>query len=402
MIYVILTYLFSPLLYLLIAGKKKKAASRILIIQTAKIGDVICSTPVLREIKKKYPGISLVVMANDLTRELLEVNPFVDEVVPVNPDAYRGFFGKVRLANIIRMQQCDIVLCLNPNVPFALAAFWGLAPVRISIMPNFRGFTFTMASLFFTYLEKHQKGTLLMETYLHMLKAIGIESVDLTTEVFKGVGADQKVDHLLKRTTQHLIGIAVSSGNKLKELGTEKIAGIVNMLLERSEGCIVLIGSESDRVLANKVLTSVSRRDRVIDTTGILSLTELPALLERLSLFIGVDTGITYMADALRVPIIHLAGPVDVSQQRPLGNVAMVRHTLSCVPCMFAFKTPYACRQSTRECISAITPEEVTAAAERIFLNRQQSVSAGGNDRPVEQSVLNSGAGHHPNFDAFC
>ena len=43
---------FSPLIYLLIAIRKKKAISRILIIQTAKIGDLICSTPVFREVKR--------------------------------------------------------------------------------------------------------------------------------------------------------------------------------------------------------------------------------------------------------------------------------------------------------------------------------------------------------------
>ena len=43
---------FSPLIYLLIAIRKKKAISRILITQTAKIGDLICSTPVFREVKR--------------------------------------------------------------------------------------------------------------------------------------------------------------------------------------------------------------------------------------------------------------------------------------------------------------------------------------------------------------
>ena len=43
---------FSPLIYLLITLRKKKTISRILIIQTAKIGDLICSTPVFREIKR--------------------------------------------------------------------------------------------------------------------------------------------------------------------------------------------------------------------------------------------------------------------------------------------------------------------------------------------------------------
>ena len=96
MIYVLLTYIFYPFLNLLTFLKKKNSLStpllkegggssgkfkRVLVIQTAKIGDMICSAPIFREIKKKYPHLHLTVMQSPVTAELLKYNPYVDEVI---------------------------------------------------------------------------------------------------------------------------------------------------------------------------------------------------------------------------------------------------------------------------------------------------------------------------------
>jgi ADP-heptose:LPS heptosyltransferase len=366
-LYIILTYLFSPIIYLLLSFKKK-AVKRILIIQTAKIGDLICSTPVFRAIRKRYPDAHLTAMVSPVTKELLENNPNVDKIIPIKNTDLKGFSGKWRLSGLIRKGRYDIAIALNPNVPFAIALFWGLVPVRLSIMPNFSGITFRLASLFYTYLEKHISGRLITETYIQMLKNIGIESTNISKEVYKSDTADTKAEQILGKIDKPLIGIAVSSGNKLKELGAEKIAKITDLLLGNFDACIVLIGSIYDTDVANRVLDLAIKKYKVINTTGRLDLNELPALIERLSLFIGVDTGITYMADALSVPIIHLAGPIDTSEQRPIGEkVFIIQNKLSCLPCTYVFKAAYTCKMNTRECIKMIKIEEIVDAAKKFI-----------------------------------
>lgn len=379
MIYIILTYLFSPFLYLFIAMKKRKTISRILVIQTAKIGDLICSTPIFREVKKKYPHASITAMINPVTEELLVYNPYVNKVIAIKNEDYRGFSGKIWLSNLICKGNYDIGICLNPNVPFAIALFWGLVPIRLSVMPDFSGFTFKLASVFFTYLEKHARGRMVIETYINMLKFINIETNDITKEVYAAPDAEPKAEQILAKTRQPLIGIAVSSGNRLKELETEKIANLIDIILDNINADIVLIGSNHDRNTASVILDLVSKKDKTIDATGRLNLSELPALIERLSLFIGVDTGITYMADALSVPIIHLAGPIDTSEQHPIGEkVIIIQNKLPCVPCTYVFKAAYACRTNTRECVRMIKIEDIVRAAAALLEKRSGKVKHGG------------------------
>ena len=368
MLYVFFTYLAAPVLYVLILLRRKKQIKNILVIQTAKIGDVICSTPVFREIKKGYPEAHLTVMATTVTRELLEDNPHVDEVITINHADCRGPAGKLRLATLIRKGKYDIAVCLNPNVLFALATFWGLVPGRISVVPNFLGTTFKCASVFFSSRERHMSGRLVIETYMRMLRAIGIESNNIAKEVYKSEMAEEKVRHLLGGAGKPLIGIAVSSGNKLKELGSEKIMQLAQILLDTPDISVVLIGASEDSAAASMIVDSLGKRESIVDATGKISLGELPALIERLSLFVGVDTGIVYMADALSVPVIDIAGPSDMEDQRPTGEKSRIlQKKIQCIPCSHAFHAPYACLRTTRDCIQLMSVREICYAIKEFF-----------------------------------
>ena len=368
MLYVIITYLFFPVLSFLTSARKKKTVSKILVIQTAKIGDLVCSTPVMREVKKKYPQARLTMIVNPVTKELVEVNPNVDEIIVLKIEDFKGLAGKLKLSSLIRRGRYDIAICLNPNVPFSVALLWGLVPVRISVKPNFSGLTFKLASLFFTYLEKHDRGRLITETYLQMLRSIGIESYNISKEAYASEGSDVIAGDLVRGTARPLVGIAISSANKLKELEKETIAKLTNMLLEELPVSVVFIGSSHDKETSDSILRCIEKKSGVINTTGALRLKELPALLRRLSLFIGVDTGTVYMADALSVPIVHLAGPIDTSEQRPVGKkVEIIQAKLPCVPCTYVYKTVTQCRIGSRECLRCVNIQDIVGITKKLL-----------------------------------
>lgn len=368
MIYIALTYLFSPIVYLFLLFKKKEVRS-ILIIQTAKIGDLICSTPVFRAVKKRYPDADITVITNPITRELLEHNPHINKIITLKNSYYRGFIGKVRLSRLFYLGKYDIAISLNPNIPFTLAMFWAVIPVRVSIMPDFKGFTYTIASKLSTYLERHIRGRLVAETYMEMLKSIDINNKDILKDVFKSPDADEKIEKVLATSPKPkgqspFIGIAITSGNRLKEWGAENMSSLANRLITELDAKIVLIGSEKDMDISDKIQKNLKYKNSVIDAVGKFSLSVLPALIERLSLLIGVDTGIIYMANALNIPVIDIAGPSDMEDQRPTGEkVIIIQKKLACAPCSHAFKAPYSCDYLNRKCITDIMVMDVFESA---------------------------------------
>jgi ADP-heptose:LPS heptosyltransferase len=360
MIYVLLTYLFYPVLWIIIRLRRRQDIQRILVIQTAKIGDVVCSTPVFRALAQQFPHAHITVLMNLVTQELLEGNPHVDATVAIRPEFYAGLAGKLRLARLIRDGRYDVAVCMNPNVPFAVGLFWGLVPIRLSVMPNFAGSTFRLASGLFAYLAAHSSERLVMQTYFDALKYIGVDNNDFAKQVTKASGADKKVATLLTRVAGPVIGVAITSGNKLKEIRPEKIAGLINMLLSRLDVCVALIGSTADREHVSAITSRLENPGRVIDAVGSLGLNELPALFERLAVFVGVDSGLTFMADACATPIVEISGPGPIKEQRPLGrHCIIIQKDLPCVPCLHIFKTVHSCRIKTRECIESVGVDEI-------------------------------------------
>ncbi len=370
MIYLLLTWLFSPLLYLRLAMRRRDREPReILLIQTAKIGDFICTTPLLREIKRRYPRCRLSALLHPVNAPLAAQNPHIDAVLYYRSADYRGLRGRLKLLRLLQIHRFDTTICVSPNLAFMLLPLWAGIPRRLAILPNYGGASYRLAAPFLSAGEPHVAGRLVLETEFRLLRALDIEPASLDKEIYAAPEAEAKVAAWLPTAMSHrkLIGVGLTSGNKLKELGTEKLCGLVRLLLQNADNGVILIGAAADRDQGEEVAQLVEN-DRIANSAGTFSLAELPALLSRLTLYIGVDSGITYMADALKIPVIDIMGPADADDQRPTGAQAVVlRSGAACAPCSHAFKAPYACANGTRSCIKSVSAGEVFTHALRLL-----------------------------------
>ncbi|MES2236942.1 MAG: glycosyltransferase family 9 protein [Pseudomonadota bacterium] len=364
MFYLWLTWLVSPLLRRL-AGRAAAEPQRILVIQMAKIGDLLCATPVFREIKARYPQVHLAVMATAQNVPLLRANLRVDEVIVAEAKAFRGLGGKWRLICLLRQGHYDTVVCLNAGAAYAVAALWALIPRRLAVQSNFGGMSHQLAARLWSEVEIHRSDRLIQATYLALLARLGISAGRLDKEVFTAHGAAGKADAVLGQVTGVLVGIGVSSANRLKALGSEKIIAVARQILAAQPAArLVLIGSGEDKSQAEEIASQLPP-GTVIDACGVVGIAELPALLRRLTVFIGVDSGVTYMADAVGVPLVSIAGPCNMQETRPLGKrvIILQRADLPCAPCAHIFHAPYTCRVGTRACIEGIDARQIADAA---------------------------------------
>ncbi len=364
MLYLWLTWLVSPLLRRM-AGRASVEPQRILVIQMAKIGDLLCATPVFREIRRRYPQARLTVMATAQNSPLLRANPHVDETIEADARAFRGLGGRRRLVRLLRQGNYDTLVCLNAAAVYAVAALWARIPRRVAVQSNFGGRSHRLAARLWSAVELHRGDRLIQETYLALLAHLGINAGRVDKEVFTAAGAEEKAAAVLGPAEELLVGIGVSSANRLKALGSEKIIDVAGRILAARPGTrLVLIGSSVDRSQAQEIAHRLPA-EAVIDACGAVGIAELPALLRRLAVFIGVDSGVTYMADAADVPLVSVAGPCNMEETRPLGKqvILLQRADLPCAPCAHIFHAPYTCRVGTRACIKEIAAADIAGAA---------------------------------------
>lgn len=369
MFYILASYIFFPLLWVITRFNRSTTLKRVLVIQSFKIGDLICCTGVFREIKKAYPDVHLTVMVKPLTKGLLENNPNVDEIIYLDNALFGSTIGRLRLLRVMAAGSYDAVLSLNHRVQYALTPLWALIPIRISLVPDNPGFNFALASRLLTHTVRHLPGRMVIETQMEMLKHLGITSGSIKKEVYKSKNSSEAVEKFFTETGVDtkgclLAGIGVSSGMQMKELGVKKVAAVADSLIEEYGTKVVLIGSPAEKDKAKEIMSLSRNRDGIIDSTGRFGLEELPALLERLSVYVGVDSGITYMADALDMPVVNICGPADMEDQRPVGTRAvLIRSSASCAPCSHCFRAPSQCATGTRKCIESVPVREIVDAA---------------------------------------
>ncbi|MDC7702204.1 glycosyltransferase family 9 protein [Vogesella indigofera] len=363
MIYVLLTYLLAPWWWLAKRLQRRGKVERILLVQTAKIGDMLCATPVILALRQHYPDAQLTVLHAPVTGKIISGMSEVDHCIAIRSDSWRGWGGKWRLARLIAAGRYDLAVNLSPSLPLLCGLIWAGVPRTLSIMPTKVGRTLAALRRCIDLTEQHRPGELVLATKQRLLQQQGI-AMGLRKKMAIAASGETVCDRLGIAGDHSAIGLAISSANKLKELGEDLLSALVARLLRDYQGQVVLIGGLEDGSCAAAVQTRVQGGERVINAAGAFQLDELPALMQRLQLFIGVDSGLTYLADTFDVPMVVIVGPVDFREQRPLGaRVQFVSKQPPCYPCAFVFNAPYACKTGDRACIRTVAVGDILVAA---------------------------------------
>jgi len=369
--WIVSTFLLAPFFYTLIFLRKRNSRNKpsVLVISTNKIGDMVCMTPVFREIKKNYPSCRLTAIVNPLSEDILKNNPRIDEIISMKD--YPGIARKLGLLNKLRKSNYDFGLVLTPTEAFFnIITFWSLIPLRMTTTHRPLGRTHRLLSHFSNRRLEYQRHTLILRHFLELLRFIGIEDCSEDKELFTTKEEDQKSLDFLKSHNLNegdlIVGISVTAGVKLKEWQEEKFAELSDMLIEKKRAKIVFIGSAEDRDRVERVRKMMHNDS--ISSAGLFNLSELPALLKRMKLFIAVDCGPLYMADAVGTPVIDIVGPHDIKEQAPSGpKHKIIQKNLPCAPCSFIFIGSRVCKGENLRCLTEVTPQEVFEAAKEII-----------------------------------
>lgn len=343
---------------------------RVLIIQTAKIGDLVCSTPVFSQIKKKYPDSFLAVLVISRVEGVLINNPYIDKIIFIDQKKYLGIWGAFGLVKLIKNYRFNWSLTLLPGILNNFIPFWAGIPNRVVTLSRYTSRGAKILSIFGNYKLEYKRHTLATSHYLKLLKFIGIDNVNGKKEIFTTPELEKKALSFLNNKglnkNNFLIGISVTAGNEFKEWSLNKFSQLADKLIDQYRAKIVFIGSSQDKVKISEVRSKM--KNQSIDTSQSFELSEAPALFKRLNVFISVDTGSLYMANAMNVPVVNIAGPIDIYEQPPLNDKCIiVQKKLNCLPCSFVLPPARFCHKGDKRCIKEISVDDVFEAVNTLI-----------------------------------
>lgn len=371
MSYILLTWLLAPIWWLIALLRRlwQQKPARIVIFEIAGIGDVICSANLLGQLRQTYPTARIDLVIDPIANTLAPALTMVDRVIPFAYAEQRGLAGRLRL-----MRLClgyDTALCLIPSAAqvtgFCLAAL----PRRLSVLPLPLNTSYRLLAPLLTAQAEHQPGTFFLETQARLFKKLGLLRPD-TIKTLNAKNRSVVIPGLNQGARR--IGLLVGSGRALKRVPLQTLASLVTQLVQDTASRSVqvfLIGGPADTELAGQIRQGVlpSAQAQVHDLSGRYTLAELPTVLRQLDLLIGVDSGVTHMADALGIPVLCIAGPVDLGEVYAPATAKrqFLITPLPCYPCSRVFDTPATCHQGTLACLTTLDADAIARQVTRML-----------------------------------
>jgi ADP-heptose:LPS heptosyltransferase len=292
---------------------------RIVVVLTGKLGDVVCGTPVLRAIRRALPHAHIIVAGiSKIQKPVLNDSDLVDEYIDIETG---DGVEKLRNAN------ADVAVITGPSfVPTAMAFASGIPLVVSARVVG--GFSpsetkpYELMKKFVVTFPYDIKAYAPAER-LKVLEPIGIFSSDTKKQLGFSEAAfhDVKkffIDNHIDLDTDFVAAISPSAGNKIKEWPTGRFAKIADHLALKHNAKVVVIGGQNDHDLVNQTVSRVNQKASVISVTN-FNVDQLKAFMSMIHLFVAVDTGPIYIAEAFNVPTVDIVGPVDENVQPPRG-----------------------------------------------------------------------------------
>ena len=338
---------------------------RILIIRTDRIGDVALSTPVIKTLRGVYPDAYISFMVRPYARDIVEKNPYLDEVIIYDKyGRHKNFISTLIFGIGLRRKRFDTVLILHPTNRAHIIAFLAGIPERI-------GYDRRLPFLLTKSLkdEKYRGQKHELEYTLDVLGRMGISEFDRS--IFIPVSKEDEflVDYRLSENGLEdkdcIITIHPSSSCPSKRWPLENYAALMKRIKAKYNCGIVVVSGPDEK---NQVLEllRLAGPDTFLDLAGSTSIGELAALLKKSSVFISNDSGPVHISVGVGTPCIVVFGRKQpgLSPQRwgPRGRNDIVLHKdVGCSACL-----AHNCKNNFK-CLREITVDEVFDAVNSLF-----------------------------------
>lgn len=286
------------------------------------LGDAVMATPLLTDLRKKWPNTKITILCKAHIAPLLWNNPYIDATISDGVDRVQR----------IREGNYDLGILL-PNSFSSAWGFWrGGVPMRV-------GYSRDMRRLFLThplYFPKEKGKEHLVITYKRLLEPLGIPLS--TSSPYLSISPEEK-----KSTSAFLRKLSVPEGaivigiNPGAAYGSakcwlpERFRQVAEKLLEHPKVFLLCFGDRTCESVARIICEGLA--PRVINLVGATDLRTLMGLIEQCDLFLTNDSGPMHIAAALKTPLIALFGSTNEIATGPYEQGVVIHKHVSCSPC---------------------------------------------------------------------
>lgn len=297
---------------------------KVLVIQTAFIGDAILGTALLEKLHQQYPEAKIDHLVRYGNQSLFTGHPFLNDVLVWHKQDSK-YAELVSLLKQVRNRNYDAVFNIQRYAASGILTAFSGAKQKIGYKNNPLSFLFSR-----TVDHRFGKG---FETVHEVDRVLDLLLENSTRTNPKLYPTEADFTTVAEFASKPFITIAPASVWFTKQFPTEKWIELVDKI--PADLNVFIIGAKSDSPIASEIQERSIRK--IHDLTGELKLLETAALMKSASMNYANDSAPVHLASAVNAPICQVfCSTVPEFGFTPLSETSFIVQTkekLDCRPC---------------------------------------------------------------------
>lgn len=304
---------------------------KILVVQTAFIGDVVLATALVESLHQQYPKAAIDVVVRKGNEPLFNEHPFINELIIWDKKQHK-YLNWFSILKKIRAKHYDVLINAQR---FAATGLWTV----LSSANTTIGFDKNPFSFLFTHKVKHDvSGNALHEVNRNhaLISSLGVFPLAMP----KLYPTKSDFEKVKLYQAEKYITIAPASVWFTKQFPLTAWVSFISEL--KFEGPIYILGGASDKALGDKIINEVVRlhstaSTKIINLSGELGFLASAALQQKAVLNYVNDSAPMHFCSAVNAPVVAIyCSTIPAFGFGPLSTNSFIVETqeqLACRPC---------------------------------------------------------------------
>jgi len=350
--------------------------NNILVIRLSSLGDVLMSIPAVVAIRNTFPNARISWLVEGSVSELIASQGFVDNTIEFprhgivraikKSDPVRVFNETNVFIKRLRKERYDIIADFHGIIKSAILSLIARGERRIGFGKIYAK---EKSHLFYReHVTGDDRRLHKVERNMLIARYLGVNGNAPEINLAVPYDAESYIEDFFLQTCIDAPVFAVnpfsSRGSLFKRWNIKRYGELIKRICNEIGAKVIILWGPGEKKEAEHLKMLAGDRAFLACPT---SVPQLYALLKRVDMYIGGDTGVMHLAVFAGKPVVAIFGPTDIGINAPYGeNHILVRKDLPCSPCKNK-------NCEDRRCLDNITVDEafeaVSRMTERIGIN---------------------------------
>lgn len=283
---------------------------KILIIQNKRIGDVLISSVIANNFKKKYPNSIVHLMSYDFTHGVIENNPNIDKIISLNEKELKKIKNLYKLIREVKKEKYDVIFDPYSKLQSRLICKFGGAKTTVGHksrkkIGNLGYYTHPVGIL---EKKSHICGKAI-EDRIHLLQQVDtFTNIDYEPKIFLTEAEKNKI---LPQEYQNkkVVMLGILGSTPQKSMPYEYVAQISDFITSRFNCYALFNYAPNQKTEADKIYNLCHNKDAIIQDVYADTIRDFAVLMNQCAVLVSNEGGAVHIAKALNKPTFTIFSP---------------------------------------------------------------------------------------------